>query len=140
MKGQDVYEWLDRFVAEDNPFPGFAFTYIGRTKAKLPNSKIVQPVFGKALGDELRKGWIYISGSRYDPGPNHVLEALACGLKTYVHRLGGGAVEFAGEDHCFGTVDELRGILLARAHEPNEFQPGSWEDCITAYMEIMGLK
>jgi hypothetical protein len=32
-------------------------------------------MFGKELGDELGKYDVYASASRFDPGPNHIIES-----------------------------------------------------------------
>jgi glycosyltransferase involved in cell wall biosynthesis len=63
------------------------------------------------LGVELGKHDVYVSASRFDPGPNHVLESLACGLPTFVHADGGGCVEFAGSAQAYDDWNELRDFL-----------------------------
>ncbi|MAG24683.1 hypothetical protein CMI47_03800, partial [Candidatus Pacearchaeota archaeon] len=114
----------------------FTFTYIGRTKRKL--SKIIKPLYGKELADELGKYDIYVSGSKNDPGPNHVLQSLACKLPTYVAHDSGGAREFAGDDHIFSSFKELEYILLSKHFKQNNaIKLQSWEECITKYIEIM---
>lgn len=104
LKGFDIYDQLDEWVKDNE---GYTFTYIGRERGTFKNTKVIAPLFGKELGEELSKYDIYISASRFDPGPNHVIQALACGLPTHVHRDGGGAVEFAGLDAVYGNFTEL---------------------------------
>jgi glycosyltransferase involved in cell wall biosynthesis len=139
LKGADVYEAVDEFVGK-NP-DKFTFTYIGRTRSQFKHSKVIRPIHGKKLGEELGRYDVYVSGSRHDPGPNHVIEALACGLPTLVHRDGGGCVEFAGEDHRFCDVKDLMGVLAATSVKPIEpntaFYPVPWEDCIAEYVKYL---
>lgn len=133
MKGRDVYEALDRT-------PGIEFTYIGRHKCNFTGRRtnVLPPLTGEPLARALAANRVYVSGSLWDPGPNHVLEALSCGITTWVHRNGGGAVEFAGSDHTYGSVDELRSILFdhrrVRAH--NTYVPTGWDECITQYARV----
>lgn len=134
MKGFDIYEEIDRFVANN---PEFTFTYIGRENNTFKNTNVVRPLFGTALGAELGKYDVYVSASRFDPGPNHILEALSCELPTYVHKDGGGAVEFAGRDHAFSDWDELQKILIDRKFQNNSaIQLLDWEKCIAQYVQF----
>ncbi len=134
MKGFDVYEAIDRFVGEN---PGFTFTYIGRELGTFKNTEVIPPLSGRNLGYRLADHDVYVSGSLWDPGPNHILEALACGLPTYVVKDGGGAVEFAGESHAYSTVDELLRILKEKRFVHNEFIPYTWDDCMEKYLNVI---
>lgn len=131
MKGQDVYERIDSWIKgrED-----YEFTYIGRTKANLSNTRIVEPTFGKELGNKLSRHDVYISASRYDPGPNHIIESLACGIPTYAHVDAGGAVEMVGNEHTYRNFDDLLKILEGKKfNKNNAFNPCSWEECMDSY-------
>lgn len=136
LKGADVYEALDRFVGEHPD--RFAFTYVGRHKCDFRNTTVVRPLSGKPLGEELGKHDLYVSASRFDPGPNHVLEALACGLPTLVHVDGGGACEFAGSSHTYYSWEQLESLLLTqpeRLMKPNTlFTPPTWQACVEEYI------
>ena len=133
LKGFDAYEFLDYLAGKGL----IDFTYIGRHRNSFQNANIIPPTSGKDLADNLACHDIYISGSRFDPGPNHVLEAIACGLPTYVHCDGGGAVEFAGKSHTFSNLIELEAILLKEDYEKNLYKPQSWDACIKQYLEII---
>ena len=133
MKGFDVYEALDQFVHENS---NFTFTYIGRELGTFKNTKIIPPIHGADLGKELSKYDVYVSGSLFDPGPNHILESIACGIPTYVIKDGGGAVEFAGLDHVYKTIDGLIEILKSKDYHKNNFQVQSWESCIEKYVNL----
>jgi hypothetical protein len=137
MKGADVYEKIDQLVGEHPD--KFSFTYIGRHQCNFQHTKVIRPLHGKALGDELGKYDVYVSASRFDPGPNHVTEALACGLPTYVHKDGGGAVEFAGLDHAFENWERLRDILVTKACAPNSsaIALNDWKTCVREYIDVL---
>jgi len=127
LKGFDVYEKVDKFVAQHTDF---TFTYIGRHNNTFNNTKIIPPISGKKLGHELSKYDVYISGSRFDPGPNHILESLSCNLPTFVHKDGGGAVEFAGKENVYNNIDELFNILLSKKFKKNKTNVLSWFKCM----------
>ena len=116
LKGFDIYDKLDRWIADRDDF---TFTYIGRDNQSFRHTTVLPPLSGQALGEELGCYDVYISGSRYDPGPNHILESLGCQLPTYVHTEGGGCVEFAGKDHVFDNFDNLVKILEAKQFPTN---------------------
>jgi hypothetical protein len=90
------------------------------------------------LGEELGKYDICVNATRFDPGPNSVIEPICCGLPTYVHVDGGGAVEFAGNDHTFSSTDELQRILLNKnfvANDAVNFLP--WQDVVKLYVDFI---
>lgn len=130
-KGQDVYEWLDRLV---KAYPErFSFTYIGRTEAHLPNSRVIEPLFGEELARELSLYDVYVTGTRADPGPNHCAESISCGLPTYAHFQGGGACEFVGQSHVFHNEIELSKILSDKIFPPNETSFQGWESVMKTF-------
>jgi glycosyltransferase involved in cell wall biosynthesis len=159
MKGFDVYDKVDQWVKNDERF---TFTYIGRDRGTFKNTRVISPKFGEELGSELGRYDIYISASRFDPGPNHIIEALACNLPTFVHRDGGGAVEFAGVDAVYESFDELVEFLEPKdfikrfktisnmgPDETIEYEsacqcflrwPITWEDCAEMYFEVIDGK
>ena len=133
LKGFDAYEFLDYLAGKGK----IKFTYIGRHRNSFSNTEIIEPCTGKELAKNLAQHDLYISGSRFDPGPNHILEALAVGLPTYVHAEGGGAVEFAGKSHTFRNLSELERIVLASHYEPNVRTPISWKESIGEYIKLI---
>jgi len=137
LKGFDIYEKLDELVGNNDRF---TFTYIGRHNGTFKNTKIIDPLFGLNLGRELSRYDVYISGSVYDPGPNHVLESLACKIPTYVISTGGGAVEFAGNSHVYSSFESLISILESMNYKLNNYTPRPWSECIKDYMEIICQK
>ncbi len=135
LKGADIYEEIDRLVGEH---PGkFAFTYIGRHKCDFKHTRVVRPLHGVALGEELGKHDVYVSASRWDPGPNHIAESISCGLSTYVHKDGGGCVEFAGQDHVYDGWDELKRLLIGGRFTANSTSFSGWDDCVKQYNDFL---
>jgi glycosyltransferase involved in cell wall biosynthesis len=145
LKGADIYEKLDNLVGT-NP-DDFTFTYIGRHQCNFKNTCVVDPLQGAALAEKLAMHDVYISGSRFDPGPNHVLEALACGLPTYVHKDGGGGVDFVGGktsgavyeswDHLRSILLGLRGGIIPPEQPPGAIQLPSWATCVKEYNQFL---
>lgn len=91
-KGLDLYAEIDRLI--DNGAP-LEFTYIGRyPKGHVPkHTRIVAPLYGQQLGDELRKHDVYVTGARWEACGSHHVEGAACGLPVVFHLDGGGVVE-----------------------------------------------
>lgn len=134
-KGADIYEEIDRFVGESPD--KYAFTYIGRHQCDFKHTRVIRPLAGKALGKELGKHDVYVSASRFDPGPNHITESISCGLPTYVHKDGGGCVEFAGQDHVYDDWEQLKQLFIVGKFEPNTTQFPPWIDCIKQYIDFL---
>ena len=132
MKGSDVYEMLDKWVGKND---SYTFTYIGRTKSRFTNSKIVDSLFGLELGRELSKYDVYVSASRFDPGPNHIIESLSCELPTYAHHDSGGAVEMVGNDHVYERFDRLVEMLGTVERNSSCMKINNWESCMNEYFE-----
>jgi glycosyltransferase involved in cell wall biosynthesis len=139
MKGADVYRALGNVVSICAPGAGersLSFTYVGRASYEIPGATIVAPLSGKDLGDELRRHDIYISASRFDPGPNHVAEAIASGLPTLVHRDGGGAVEMAGASHVYTDFEDLL-EKLSQGVSKNPTVIRDWSNVIDDYFKVI---
>ena len=135
-KGADVYSFIDNFVSRNDKF---TFTYIGRTKQKLRHSTIIPPLSGKTLGAELSRYDVYVTGTRFDPGPNHIIESLACKLPTFAFTEGGGACEFVGDKHVFCDENSLVSCLQNYKQIGNNITslPISWEECITQLNKVI---
>ena len=134
LKGFDVYEFIDYLTTKDNTI---SFTYIGRDRGSFSNSTTIAPLHGKDLAEELSKYDVYISASRFDPGPNHVLEALAVGLPTYVHKDGGGAVEFVDPGHVYRNLFDVEKLINQRNFQKNSKKPTIWNESMKRFWSIM---
>lgn len=134
LKGFDVYDFLDYLCAKRKDIE---FTYVGRHRNTFSNTKCIEPLSGKELAYELSKHDIYISGSRFDPGPNHILESIAVGLPTYVHKEGGGALEFAGVNMSFSNFHEVENIINRTSHKKNIQTPEIWKAALSKIEHIL---
>ena len=130
MKGFDLYEKLDSLVASDERF---TFTYIGRDLGTFKNTNVVQPLFGLSLGEELSRYDVYVSASIKDPGPNHIIESIACGLPTYATSDGGGACEFVGSDWVFNDLNQLLSMIENPRKNSDPFR--DWKTCADQFLE-----
>lgn len=136
MKGFDIYDKLDEWVGENDDF---TFTYIGRERGSFKNTRVVAPLHGQALGDELGRYDVYVTASRQDPGPNHVIEALACDLPTYAIRDGGGACEFVGVAGVYEDFDDLVSKLKTGDYDKAKVHgwPITWESCAERFFDVI---
>jgi len=82
MKGFDVYGKLDRMLEEPFWKEKISFTYIGNlpNNYTFKNANYISPLHGKKLAEELQKHHVYISASKNEPGGNHQIEGILCGL------------------------------------------------------------
>lgn len=92
MKGLDLYTVIDDLIGMGVPME---FTYVGRyPKGHVPkHTKVIPPLYGQALGDELRKHDVYVTAARWEACGSHHVEGAACGLPVIFHKEGGGVVE-----------------------------------------------
>lgn len=91
-KGFDAYIELDKQLSNRSDIQ---FTYVGRyyKNYKPINTKIVEPMYGKKLGDELRNHHIYLTSAKWEACGMHHIEASSCGLPVAYHEDGGGVNE-----------------------------------------------
>lgn len=136
MKGFDLYEELDDYVGKNSD--KYTFTYIGRELGTFKNTIIIPPLFGHELGRELGKYDIYVSASKFDPGPNHILESVACNIPTFVCKEGGGALELASNQNVFEDFDQLISMIENNNYKNNQiFKVQSWENCMIELNKIL---
>lgn len=135
LKGFDIYDELDRFVGSPEG-ERFTFTYIGRERGTFKNTNVIKPLYGEALGKELGRYDVYVSASRFDPGPNHVAESISCGISTLVHRDGGGSVEFAGHTGVYNDWEDLKRTLLDGTYpDQSNVKLNTWTECIEQFCQ-----
>jgi len=82
LKGFDIYEHLD-LLLEKEPFKHmFEFTIIGNLPIgiRFKNTCLVPLLSGVELAKKLKEHHHYLTGARYEPGGNHYVEAMRCGL------------------------------------------------------------
>ncbi|MCX7869439.1 MAG: glycosyltransferase, partial [Terrimicrobiaceae bacterium] len=92
-KGFDVYQALDEALAAGR-LPGFEFWVVGRwpDELKWRAARTFGPASGMRLAGLLRQCHIYVTASRFEPGANHTVEGLQCGLPVLFHPDSGGSV------------------------------------------------
>ena len=113
MKGFDAYSFIDQMLGENEWREKFEFTYIGNMppRVKLPFTRVIAPLSGSELADELASHHVYLTGSLNDPGPMHPLEAGLCGLPL-IYRASGALPEYCnGYGLAFDSPEELPNIL-----------------------------
>ena len=102
LKGFDLYNELDNQTERSD----IEFTYIGRYNSQYQpkNTKILSPLHGEDLGNELRKHDVYITASRFEPCGMHHIEGSASGLPVLYHQDGGGINELC-KTHGIGFTN-----------------------------------
>jgi hypothetical protein len=137
MKGFDIYEKIDDLLEDRKDI---TFTYIGRERGTFKNSNVVSPLFGEDLAKELGKYDLYVSASRFDPGPNHILESIACEIPTFSYFEGGGACEFTGSDFVFNDFEDLVEKIDKKEYNNNTTKVFTWKECMEKMNEDIFLK
>ena len=91
-KGFDSYIELDKQLRNRSDIQ---FTYIGRYYKgyKPQNTKVLEPLYGLELADELRKHDVYLTSAKWEACGMHHIEASSCGLPVAYHKDGGGINE-----------------------------------------------
>ena len=143
MKGFDIYNELDKVLDDKDDF---TFTYIGRyfEGFKPKNIKIIPPLYGKKLGDELRKYDIYVTAARWEACGMHHIEGACCGLPILYHKEGGGinescknyGIEYYDIESLFKGLDKLKESYFEYRNKiPHDFL--SIKRCCEEYYKII---
>lgn len=110
-KGFDIYKKLAIISSVENI--KIQFSYIG----KIPDNirpkgiKIIAPLYGKELAEELRSNHIYVTGSINEPAGMHHIEGAMCGLPL-LYRDSGALPEYCnGFGIMFEGVDDFKDKL-----------------------------
>ncbi len=90
-KGFNIYQKIDNLLQDESFKQKFEFTFIGNLPKdlNLKNTKIISPLYGRKLGEELRKHHIYITGSIFEPAGMHHIEGGMSGLPILYINSGG---------------------------------------------------
>ncbi len=115
MKGFDVYQEVDRLIAAGE-LQGVELWVIGRWPRACDwrAARTFPPITGPELAGLLRRGHVYLTASRWEPGGMHHVEGAQCGLPVLYHEDGGGIVEMASRygigyrDDVAGAIGEMR--------------------------------
>ena len=95
-KGFDTYFLIDTLLDDPEWKNQIEFTYIGNLSKnqKFNNTRVLEPLSGHHLADELNKHDIYVTGSINEPSGNHHIEGSLCGLPV-LFKDSGGIPEYA---------------------------------------------
>jgi len=87
-KGFDIYKKLDSIISIGGR--KIEFCYIGRTpdNFKFKNCKVIAPLSGDKLSEELKSNHIYVTGSIKEPAGMHHIEGAMCGLPLLYRNSG----------------------------------------------------
>jgi hypothetical protein len=120
FKGHDIYQKLDNMLEDHELMENFEFTYIGNLPENVnyKNSKIIKPINGKALSDELKKHDLYLTASRNEPAGMHHIEGALCGLPILYINSGALPEYCSGYGICFEENNFKEKLLQMR----NEFR------------------
>ena len=90
MKGFDIYRRLDKMLEKNEWNHRFEFTYIGNVPKGFifTNAKLLKPLDGLALAEELSSHHVYLTASINEPGGNHQNEGALCGLPLLYRESG----------------------------------------------------
>lgn len=90
-KGFETYDLIDKLISSEKWKEKIEFTYIGNisNEYKFQNIKLIDPLAGKNLAEELKRHHIYVTGSVNEPSGNHHIEAAQCGLPILYINSGG---------------------------------------------------
>ncbi len=122
MKGFDVYQEVDRLIAAGE-LPGVELWVIGRWPGACDwkAARTFPPATGPELGALLRRGHVYLTASRWEPGGMHHVEGAQCGLPVLYHEDGGGIVEMASR-YGIGYRDDVAGAIGAMRERYGELR------------------
>jgi glycosyltransferase involved in cell wall biosynthesis len=114
MKGFDVYNNIDRMLSQPKWKNRIEFTYVGNLPLgiEFENVRVLEPLNGQELCDELCSHHAYVTASICEPGGNHQNEAGACGLPILYRNSG-----------CLPEYCEGYGI---------QFEPDTFEQALEA--------
>ena len=119
MKGFDVYESLDRLLADDEWKNRIDFTYIGNLPPgfAFAHARYLQPLQGEALARELSSHHVYVTASVNEPAGMHHIEGALCGLPLLYRRSG------ALPEYCagFGIGFDDTDFTAAQRQMPQQY-------------------
>ena len=115
-KGFRAYLEIDSAIASES-LQNVSLTIIGRwpTECKWKTAKLIPPMSGRPLADELRRHHAYITASVCEPCGMHHVEGAACGLPVAYYRDGGGIVEMCSRYGVEFGDDPVEAVRVLKA-------------------------
>ena len=93
-KGYQLYHDLWKYSQTDVGKAHVEFYFIGKNVPEMfSDVPIIGPLVSGEINAELNKNHVYITDSRFDSCPNHILEAISCGLPILYSNVEGGVKE-----------------------------------------------
>ena len=91
LKGFELYSLIDQLLETNKWRNKIEFTYLGNVDKEFTfkNTKIMAPLSGFELANEIKEHDIYVTGSLNEPSGNHHIEAALCGLPVLYINSGG---------------------------------------------------
>ena len=91
LKGFELYSLIDQLLETNKWRNKIEFTYLGNVDKEFAfkNTKIMAPLSGFELANEIKEHDIYVTGSLNEPSGNHHIEAALCGLPVLYINSGG---------------------------------------------------
>ena len=139
-KGGETYAWLDSVLDRTR----FEYTFVGRTSTQLPHARTLPPVPSERLAEVLREHDLLVTASLHESCPNHVLEALACGLPVVYANSGAMREVIDRAGLMFADRSELPSLLERAVADYEGLQaaidvPGI-EDVADRYLAALGFE
>ena len=139
LKGIALYESLS---SSSEVLSGIVeFTYIGRSSPNL--SKITRdPMTDTELASELPLHDVYLSGSLFEAGANHIVEAMACGLPVIYCSEGGSIPEYCDgrglvlDTHLMAAFDLIKNDYVNFWSQSQSYNR-TMNDVIDEYLEVL---
>ena len=113
LKGYDVYERLDQLLGVP-PYRGyFEFTCIGNLPlgVEFRNTRVMRHLSGIELAREIKSHHLYVTAARNEPGGQHPVEAMQCGLPV-LYLESGSLPEYCGPYGIAFTLANFEARLL----------------------------
>lgn len=114
-KGFETYKLIDDLLISEEWKNKIDFTYIGNPSEdiKLKNTRLIEPLSGTELANEIKNHHIYVTGSINEPSGNHHIEAVQCGLPV-LYKKSGGIPEYCenfGVEFDENFIEKLKEII-----------------------------
>jgi hypothetical protein len=90
LKGFDIYEQLDKMMAQPPFRDKVEFTYIGNipSNVNFTHTRLVPPQSGAELATSIRSQHVYLTASQNEPAGMHHIEGAMCGLPLLYRESG----------------------------------------------------
>ena len=146
-KGFRAYQAVDEVIATGD-LEGVLLTVVGQwpQDCRWRSARLVKPLQGQELADELRRHHAYITASLWEPCGMHHVEAASCGLPIAYHRDGGAIPEMCSRygvefsDDPVGAIRELRARYIELREKALAHRPSLGADIMCrAYAEVLGI-